>query len=106
MDARDAIARIKDHNRVHQQKEHGAFYITEALNMAVDALEKQVPKKPKRIDKNKTFDGNWTKVCPTCGKVLVERVTTKDSSIPHYYWYSLHCECGQRLDWGTSDGNT
>lgn len=48
MDASDAIARIQNHNRVHQQKEHGAFYITEALNMAVDALEKQVPKRPER----------------------------------------------------------
>lgn len=67
---------------------------------AIFAIEKQIPKKPKRIDKNKTFDGNWTNVCPTCGKVLAERITTEDLSIPHLYCYSSYCKCGQRLDWG------
>lgn len=91
MDARDAIARIQDHNRVHQQKEHGAFYITEALNMAVDALEKQIPKKPK---------GNvWGYTCPTCGEKQIDNAEDVNLCYPHCF------NCGQRLDWGTIDEN-
>lgn len=86
MDARDAIAKIQDHIRVHQQKEHGAFYITEALNLAVEALEKQVPKKAIPCSPNST----WTK-CPVCGATDIDEYCGK---------------CGQRLDWGTSDENT
>ena len=88
MDASDAIARIQDHNRVHQQKEHGAFYITEALDMAVVALGKQIPKKIKIID---DYD-----FCPACnfryGSDAIRRKLR--------HWHKDFCEkCGQRLDW-------
>lgn len=71
----------------------------EALQMAISALEKQIPKKPKRIDKNATFDGNWKKVCPACGRVLVERITTPEESYPRIYNFSPHCICGQAIKW-------
>ncbi len=71
----------------------------EAMQMAISALEKQIPKKPKRIDKNATFDGNWKKVCPACGRVLVERITTPEESYPRHYNYTPHCICGQAIDW-------
>ena len=73
--------------------------IHEALNMAISALEKQIPKKPKRFDKNATFDGNWKKVCPACGRVLVERITTPEESYPEIYNHTPHCICGQAIDW-------
>ena len=71
----------------------------EALQMALSALEKQIPKKPIRIDKNKEFDGNWKKVCPLCGRVLIERITTSEKSYPLYHNYTSHCLCGQKIDW-------
>lgn len=71
----------------------------EAITLAISALEKQIPQKPKRIDKNVTFDGNWKKVCPACGRVLVERVTTPEESYPRIYNHSPHCICGQTIDW-------
>ena len=71
-----------------------------AINMAIEALEKQIPKKPIRIDKNKEFDGNWKKVCPLCGRKLIERITTSEKSFPRYYNYTDHCWCGQAIDWG------
>lgn len=83
MDARDAIARIQAHNRVQQQKEYGAFNITEALNMAVNALEKQIPKKAIPCSPNST----WTK-CPVCGATDIDKYCGK---------------CGQRLDWEDED---
>ena len=70
-----------------------------AISMAIEALEKQIPKKPKRVDKNYVFDGNWKKICPCCGITLMERITTKDESYPVHYNMTKHCKCGQALDW-------
>lgn len=41
MTYKEAIRRIKDHKRIHFQNEERAIKITEALDMAIDALEKQ-----------------------------------------------------------------
>ena len=70
-----------------------------AAQIAVSAMRKQIPKKPIRINKNKEFDGNWKKVCPFCKSVLIERITTNEKSYPLYYNYTLHCKCGQAIDW-------
>ena len=74
-----------------------------ALKLAISALEKQIPKKPIRVDKNSVFDGNWKKICPCCGATLMERITTEDESRPVHYNMTKHCKCGQALDW--SDNN-
>lgn len=47
MNYEEAIKRIKIHNEHHSRKEPFSIYITEALNMAINALEKQIPKKSK-----------------------------------------------------------
>lgn len=80
-------------DREHFQKAN------QALDMAIEALEKQIPKKPKRVDKNYVFDGNWKKICPCCGITLMEHITTKDESYPVHYNMTKHCKCGQALDW-------
>ena len=72
----------------------------DALTVAVDALKKQIPVKPKRIDKHAEFDGNYKKVCPVCGMVLMERVTMQDASYPRRYNTSDYCYCGQKIDRG------
>lgn len=71
----------------------------EALQMAIKALEKQIPKKPKRINKNSVFDGDWKMICPCCSVTLMERITTEDKSYPVHYNVTKHCWCGQVLDW-------
>ena len=70
-----------------------------AVEIAVDAMKKQIPMKPIRIDKNKEFDGNWKKVCPSCKSVLIERITTDEKSYPRLYNYTPHCKCGQAINW-------
>jgi hypothetical protein len=70
-----------------------------AMEIAVDAMEKRIPMKPIRIDKNKEFDGNWKKVCPWCGRILIERITTSEKSYPRLYNYTGYCWCGQAIDW-------
>ena len=67
--------------------------------IAVGALRKQIPVKPVRIDRHNEFDGNWIKICPSCKKVLIERITTNEESYPLHYNYTLHCTCGQAIDW-------
>ena len=50
MTDREAINRIKEHIRIHQTKEPRAVKITEALNKAVQALEKNIElDSPQRI---------------------------------------------------------
>ena len=71
----------------------------EALDMAIAALKKQIPVNPKHIDKNAEFDGNWKKVCPVCGRVLMERITTPEESYPIHYNMTEHCICGQKIYW-------
>ena len=51
----------------------------EAIDIAISALEKQIPQKPKM-----PLDAYW--VCPTCG-----------SKVEHPF---EHCmRCGQAIDW-------
>lgn len=56
----------------------------QACDMAVAALEKQIPKKPIIVGDgvhHYDFDGK----CPNCGRRL--------------YGEEHHCKCGQALDW-------
>ena len=92
MTVQEAISALKQINlkRVHP------FYnweeMREVRDTAINALEKQIPKKP--IKKNpicyeKTVDGQETYAydcyCPTCD--------TNVNDEKH------HCPCGQALDW-------
>ena len=82
MTPKEAIRRIKNHNEVHSRKEkHFAVHITEALNTAVEALEKQIPKKAVKT--------KGEIVCPTC-RTLV-------GSSPYCRY------CGQALDWSDTE---
>ena len=51
--------------------------------LAIEALEKQIPKKP--ID---NIEREWFE-CPTCGRVIVT----------YYAGERHHCKCGQALNW-------
>ena len=53
-----------------------------ALTIAVEALEKQIPKKPKLDNDNGIYE---TEHCPNCNRKL----------FPNEH----HCKCGQALDW-------
>lgn len=53
-----------------------------ALGCAVEALEKQIPEKPKLDNDNGIYE---TEHCPNCNRQL----------FPNEH----HCRCGQALDW-------
>ena len=57
---------------------------------AIQALEKEVPKKPEYIDE----DANYFE-CPGCG----EAIYSTDSLSTHKYCL----ECGQKIDWSVEE---
>ena len=91
-----ALAEIEYYNGF-SGKEACIEAIEEACRLAIEALEKQVPKKP--IEYEDTYYG-----CPTCGNVAMMK-WEKYPDIPMSKIYGLpYClECGQRLDWGDSE---
>ena len=66
----------------------------EVRDVAVRALEKQVPKKPQNIKTIGNFPGRYRSVkgtCPICGEEKL-------------YKSNYYCDkCGQRLDWGKEE---
>lgn len=71
----------------------GYYMLRESLDMAIKALEKQIPKKPKLV----TRTGGIIKFypCPCC--------STAEKYISVYPKQKHCCECGQALDWGLMD---
>ena len=56
--------------------------LSEAMRMAIQALEKQIPKKPYKDNENGVCEKDH---CPTCHRSL----------FPNDH----HCICGQAIDW-------
>ena len=66
-----------------------------ALKLAISALEKQIPKKPKYEDVDNIY-GAIKRTCTACGDVCMVSNGAKP--------YEHYCrQCGQALDW--SDDN-
>ena len=79
----------------------------EALETAVDSLEKQVPKKPVKgyifhevfrerlLKKEPDLANAQGSCCPRCGEYIGENETIlkKQNGYPHCKW------CGQKIDW-------
>lgn len=88
----------------------------EALNMAISALEKQIPKKPilksgeslihiNRGDKPHEWRNvqwqDWT--CPECGWFVGQRYNATQCK-PHGQRKCNYCnKCGQAIDWGDKE---
>lgn len=104
MTPQEAIRLIQTHTEIHLRKEPQALSITKALLMAVEALEKETPKKPTYVDtrfrnhgKN-IPDGVSLSKCykcpnPMCG-LHIFRVFDSDTHCKH---------CGQTLYWEDSE---
>lgn len=63
----------------------GRYTIT--LNVAIEALEKQIPKKP--LNQSDEYDRTYGN-CPCCGEMVVDYPDD----------FRVCSNCGQRLDWG------
>ena len=84
MTIEEAIKLLKIQKPVIGCKEYKKPLMT-AYDMAIEALEKQISKKPIKIDK-------WGEYyeCPVCDKYAVDNFGCK---------YKFCRECGQKLDW-------
>lgn len=68
MTVQEAIKRIKDHNEIHSKNEHFAIHITEALNMAIEALEMRTLKEPDFYMIQR--DVSYKCQCPNCKRTI------------------------------------
>ena len=87
MTYKEAINTI-EHGCIYRDKQSG-----EALEIAVIAIEKQIPKKPKKKEENQysTFYD-----CPCCGGYLMSKI---DGELCCGQEYEYCYRCGQALDW-------
>lgn len=91
MTPNEAIRRITEHNRIHSKKEPQAILITKAMDMAVKALERQIPKKPDIHPCEENGVYATLTCCPTCGDIVEVE-------------YNKCCgNCGQKLGWGDDE---
>jgi len=64
-------------------------HILDAIDLAILALEKQIPSKP--------IITNWNPaLCPSCNEELSEHM---EDGYYHHYTNLNVCECGQKLKW-------
>jgi hypothetical protein len=87
MNIEKAIRKIKEFGLHHaiQDLPHSELTV-EAFEMAISALEKQIPKKVKQYNDKSIFIYEGVFYCPSCQ----ENVSMDDVYC---------CQCGQSLDW-------
>ena len=69
----------------------------EALGLAIQALEKQIPMKTIMKQYFENLEEGYL-CCPTCGEILTDRIPSDNKT------FYFHCmNCGQKFDW--SDDN-
>ena len=88
MEISEVIARVKWARDVYTTGDNN-----KALDMAVSALEKQVPKKP--IRKIDIYDTTYAYRCPVCKTYFGNQGKRSVILFPT----PRYCNCGQRLDW-------
>lgn len=66
--------------------------------VAINALEKQIPKKPRKTDSYRgVLKRVYAYVCPTCGNVCLEKYMNKRQN-------TMFCwNCGQKIDWSDEE---
>lgn len=75
----------------------GSNISREASELAIQALEKQIPKKPIMKQYFEDLEEEYL-CCPTCGEILTDRIPADNKT------FYFHCmNCGQKFDW--SDNN-
>ena len=93
----EAIKKLKDILSECTENEEAVCYVTgvdaPALEMAINALEKQIPKKPDCIE-----DKMWC--CPVCDNHLLPKWVKYPTELMPKTEGLPHCmSCGQKIDW-------
>lgn len=78
--------------------------LTEALKMAKEALEKQIPKKARYVDIR--FRNHGRKISDGCSLSKCYKCPNCGSNIFHVFDDENYCEhCGQAIDWEEGESN-
>ena len=68
-----------------------------ANEMAIQALEKQIPKKPIMKQYFEDLEDEYL-CCPTCGEILTDRIPADNNT------FYFHCmNCGQKFYWSDEE---
>ena len=70
----------------------------EAFEIAIQTLEKKIPKKPRKTDSYRgVLKRVYAYVCPTCGNACLEKYMNERQN-------TMFCwNCGQKLDWSDEE---
>jgi hypothetical protein len=75
----------------------GYVMLQESIDMAIQALEKQIPKKPIMKQYFEDLEEEYL-CCPTCGEILTDRIPADNKT------FYFHCmNCGQKFDWSDEE---
>lgn len=85
-------------NRKERELAVTLMMLQESIDMAIKALKKQIPKKPRKTD---SYRGMLIRVyayeCPTCGNACLEKYMNERQNTT-FCW-----NCGQKLDWSDAE---
>lgn len=70
-----------------------------ALRDAISALEKQIPKKPKKLTYKPLLDFGWRYECPNCKCACGENIYHEEITSDQIFC----TQCGQAIDWSDED---
>jgi predicted RNA-binding Zn-ribbon protein involved in translation (DUF1610 family) len=92
MSEKEAIEIIKNTPLLRYEGQCGLHSeLGDAMRLAVEALEKQIPKKPMEVEEREETDFYYLAfMCPNCGEAVIGQ-PYRPNNCKH---------CGQRLDWG------
>ena len=85
----EKLAEIEYYGGFEGQKKVAKLY-SEAFDMAIEALGKQIPKKP--LNQSEEYDRTYGN-CPCCGEMVVDYPDD----------FRVCSNCGQVIDWGEEE---
>lgn len=95
MDIKESIEALKYINLTRVHPFFSWEEMKEVRDIAIEALEKQVPKKPTKLEYKLLLDMGWIYRCPACGCACGE-----NKYHPEVTQDDMYCtQCGQKLDW-------
>lgn len=76
----------------------------QAIKVAKECIEKQIPKKPKTLTYGLLIDCGWKYECPNCGCAVGANNNVKFAYGEYLEPYENNCCCcGQALDWSEEE---
>ena len=93
----EAIKEVRFNMSTIGLNNEAAKRVVEARDIAIKALEKQIPKKPIKKQNFEDLKDEYL-CCPTCGEILTDRIPADNKT------FYFHCmNCGQKLDWSDEE---